>query len=63
MKRSIWLTISMLFLFALLAACHDRKPAEGPAERAGKKVDNAAQETKGAAKDVKDDIKKRTDDK
>ena len=39
-----------LFSFALLLAvgCHDNKQAEGPVERAGKHVDNAAKKT-GAA--------------
>jgi hypothetical protein len=47
-------------LFVMSAtACHRRaKPAEGPMERAGKKVDNAAQDTKEEAKDLKNDVKK-----
>jgi hypothetical protein len=35
-------------VLALASACHDNKQAEGPVERAGKHVDNAAQKT-GAA--------------
>lgn len=35
-------------VLALVSACHDNKQAEGPAERAGKHVDNAAKKT-GAA--------------
>jgi hypothetical protein len=42
--------------------CHN-KPAEGPAEKAGAKVDNAAEKTKDAAKDATSDVKKKTDDK
>jgi hypothetical protein len=33
-----------------IAACGGKKPADGPAERAGEKVDNAAEDTKDAAK-------------
>ena len=44
---------------ASTTGCHRRR-AEGPAERAGKKVDSAADKTKEAAKDVKEDIKKQT---
>lgn len=44
-------------LLLSLAACHRDKPAEGPAENAGKKVDNAAAETKEEAKEVKKETK------
>lgn len=51
-----------------LAACHDKRPAEGPMEYSGRKVDDAAHETKEgakkgahetkcAAKNAKDDVK------
>ena len=53
----------MLVFASLLAAstvtaigCHP-KPAEGPAERAGKSVDNAADKTKDAAKDAAESTK------
>jgi hypothetical protein len=52
-----------LFLISILSVsafagigCHP-KPAEGPAERAGKSVDNAADKTKDAAKDAADSTK------
>ena len=66
----------MLMLFAAAsiatAACGGKKPADGPAERAGEKVDNAAKDTKDASKeaakdteeaaqDAKKDVKKKTD--
>jgi hypothetical protein len=58
----------------LAVACHKEKPAEGPAERAGRKVDEAAEktkeagqkaadDTKEAAHDTKKDIEKKTDKK
>ena len=53
-----------LFLAALvttlslgLAGCEK----EGPMERAGEKLDEAAEEVKGAAEDAVDDIKDATD--
>lgn len=56
-----------------LAACHDRRPAEGPMEYSGRKVDEGAQqtkegvkkgahETKCAAKNAKDDAKQQPRD-
>jgi hypothetical protein len=42
-------------LFAQTVGCKS-KPAEGPAEKAGKKVDNAAQDTKDAVKKAGDDV-------
>ena len=38
------------------AGCHDDKPAEGPAERAGKKIDQAGTDTKNAADDAADKV-------
>lgn len=54
------LTLFAAALFVMsTAACHRRaRPAEGPMERAGKKVDNAAHDTKEEAKDLKNDVKK-----
>lgn len=40
--------ISLFLLVALTAACHHDRDAEGPAERAGKHVDNAAAKTEKA---------------
>lgn len=40
----------------LQAAGCKSKPAEGPAEKAGKKVDQAAQDTKDAVKNAGDDV-------
>ncbi|MFO0663724.1 MAG: hypothetical protein U0174_07225 [Polyangiaceae bacterium] len=37
-------------------ACKSDKPAEGPVEKAGKKVDNAGKEVKDSAKKVGDDV-------
>lgn len=45
----------------LSVGCKTDKPADGPAERAGKKVDNAAEDVKQTAKDAKDDVKRETD--
>lgn len=44
-----------------LIGCGERRPAEGPVEKAGRKVDDAASDTKEAAKEVKEDVKKKTD--
>lgn len=57
----------------LLVACHDKRPAEGPMEYTGRKVDQGAHETKEgvkagahetkcAAKNAKDDVKKQPHD-
>jgi hypothetical protein len=52
-------TIVFLAL-SLAAGCGgSQKPAEGPAERAGKKVDNAAGHVKDAAKDAKDKVEEK----
>ena len=40
----------------LTSACHD-KPAGGPAERAGKKIDHAVQDLKQGAAETKKEIK------
>jgi hypothetical protein len=45
-----------MFVFAA-SACHHDPPAEGPAQRAGEKVDNAARDTKDAVKDSAHDVK------
>jgi hypothetical protein len=53
---------SVLFFVAAIAttglgaaACHN-EPAKGPAEKAGEKVDNAAQDVKDDAHETKKDI-------
>ena len=56
MKRGIWLLVAMLALPAI-GGCHK----EGPAERAGKEIDNTAHDIKDAAKDAADDIKDAAD--
>jgi hypothetical protein len=43
-----------LGLTAMLASCK-----KGPAEKVGEKIDNAVQDTKDAARDVKDDLTKK----
>ena len=40
--------ISLSLLVAVTAACHHDREAEGPAERAGRHVDNAATKTEKA---------------
>lgn len=41
MKRTLIFSV----VLALVVGCHENKQAEGPMERAGKHVDNAAQKT------------------
>jgi hypothetical protein len=43
------------------SACHHTD--EGPAQRAGEKVDNAARDAKDSTKDAAHDVKKDVDDK
>lgn len=45
-----------------LAACATNKPADGPAERAGEKVDTAAADTKEAGKDAVEATKETASD-
>lgn len=45
-----------------LGACRHDKPPEGPAERAGQKVDKAAEKTKQAGKDAVDATKDTAED-
>ena len=50
---------AVLFVgLSLSAVGCKHKPAEGPMERAGKAVDNAAEKTKDTAVDVKNDVKR-----
>jgi hypothetical protein len=46
------LKLGMLVLMGAVACGGNDKPAEGPAERAGKNVDEAAKDTKEAAEDA-----------
>jgi Ni/Co efflux regulator RcnB len=48
------LVVASSLALPLLAACH----REGPAETAGRKVDNAAHDVKESAHDTKEDVKK-----
>ena len=61
-------TLLLLSAALLVGACHDKRPAEGPMEYSGRKVDEGAHktkdgakkaghETKCAAKNAKDDVK------
>lgn len=49
-------------LVAFGAGCHDKRPAEGPAERAGRKVDDAASKTKEKTKEAAEDTKDAAED-
>jgi hypothetical protein len=54
-------TLAALTFALASTACHQDQPAQGPAEKAGAKVDKAARDTKDAARDSKDDVKKDLD--
>jgi hypothetical protein len=61
MKREAlagWIVLSVLSF----GACRPDKPAEGPAERAGQKIDRAADKTKQVGKDAADATKDTADD-
>jgi hypothetical protein len=60
MQRSSLALLCAAALLASVAACHHR-PAEGPGEKAGKAVDDAARKTSDAAKDAAHDTKKDLD--
>jgi hypothetical protein len=49
-------TLASFALALAASACHPA-PAEGPAQKAGAKVDQAGRDTKDAVKDTKDDVK------
>jgi uncharacterized protein YjbJ (UPF0337 family) len=55
MIRPLALFTSVLLALAM-GACHHE--SEGPAEHAGKKIDNAAEDTKDAVKDTGRDVKR-----
>jgi hypothetical protein len=55
-------TLIVLSLTALSAtACNSDKPAQGPAEHAGEKVDQASEDAKAAARKAGDKIDEATD--
>ena len=58
------LVVVLLAIGAFSTGCSDGspKPAEGPLERAGKKVDEAADATKDAAEDAAQATKKAAED-
>jgi hypothetical protein len=60
MKAPLW--TCALFAAAAAACSHHDKPAEGPAEKAGAKVDQAARDTKNAAQDAGDKASEKTDE-
>ena len=43
-------TLLLLTAALLVGACHDKRPAEGPMEYSGRKVDEGAHKTKDGAK-------------
>jgi hypothetical protein len=56
--KAAWLVYGVVALLGVTStACHHDRPAEGPAQRAGEKVDNAAADTKDAVKDSAHDVK------
>lgn len=54
--RALFISSVLVTAIAASIGCHP-KPAEGPAEKAGKSVDNAADKTKDAAKDAAESTK------
>ncbi len=59
--------VALVLTFALSTfACHDKKPAEGPAEYTGRKIDETAHDavdgTKKAGHEIKCDTKNAKDD-
>ena len=61
MKASV-LAAVIGFAAAVTACGGNDKPAEGPAEKAGKKVDQAGADTKEAAKDAADKVDQKADE-
>ena len=54
MKKILTLALLSFSLAVFVASCK-----KGPAEKVGEKIDNAVQDTKDAARDMKDDLKKK----
>ena len=72
MKTMHFTVIAAGLALAAATGCKKDKPAQGPMERAGQAVDNAARDTKNAVKDgaenagdaakkTKDDVKRKSD--
>ncbi len=59
---SLFRCVCVIALASASAVACEKRPAEGPAERAGRKVDNAADSVKQGAKDAKDDAKEAVKD-
>jgi hypothetical protein len=55
-----FLFVATLLLAGAILGCH-REPPQGPAEKAGRAVDNAARDTKDSVQDTKHDVKKDLD--
>jgi hypothetical protein len=55
MKAKVWVCIVSLMATMTIAACHKE---EGPMEKAGQKIDDAASEMKDAAKDAAEEVDK-----
>jgi len=64
MKTILISTLCAAAALFTAAACHNEtdKPAEGPMERAGKKVDDTASKAADDAKDAKDTLKAKAKD-
>ena len=64
MKTTLLFSLSTAALLIGAAACHKDtdRPAEGPMERAGKKVDDTAAKANSDAVDAEDTIKKKAKD-
>jgi len=60
MKATLWTCV--LFAATAAACSHHDKPAEGPAEKAGAKLDQAGRDTKDAAKDASDKAGEKTEE-
>ncbi|CAN5912445.1 hypothetical protein BH11MYX4_BH11MYX4_48640 [soil metagenome] len=62
--KTILLPLCAAAAIVTAAACHNEtdKPAEGPMERAGKKVDDTAAKAAEDAKDAKDTVKRKAND-
>jgi hypothetical protein len=60
MRESLFMLVAASALTTLSAGCHHRAP-EGPAEKAGRAVDDAARKTTDATKDAAHDTKKDLD--
>ncbi len=62
--KMILLTLCAAAAICTAAACHNEtdKPAEGPMERAGKKIDDTAGKAADDAKDAKDTVKAKAKD-